>query len=71
MDQARVTTELIPACSMTPRLDFSSKISLAFHQSSVGHDNGDTLCPYVQDSKDEGDKAARYRQQEWSEKVLL
>jgi hypothetical protein len=38
-------------------------MSLAFHRSSARRGNGDTLCPYVQGPKDEGEKAVRYKQQ--------
>jgi hypothetical protein len=71
VDQARVATGLILACSMIPSWDFSSKMYLAFHRSSVEHDSAGIPCPYIPDPKDEGEKAARYKQQEWSEKVLL
>jgi hypothetical protein len=68
--QARAVIGLIPACSMTPSWDFS-KMSLAFHRSSARRGNGDIPCSYIQGPKDKGEKAARYKQQEWSEKVLL
>jgi hypothetical protein len=64
VDQARAAAGLILACNVIPSWDFSSKIYLAFHQSSVGRDSVSIPCPYVQDPKDEGEKAARYRQQE-------
>ena len=69
--QARTATGLIPACSMIPSWGFSKMISLAFHRSNARRDSVSIPCPYIQGPKGEGEKAARYKQQEWSEKALL
>ena len=71
VSQVRVAIGLIPACSMIPSWDLSKMMSLTFHRSNARRDSVSIPCRYVQGPKDEGEKAERYKQQEWSEKILF